>query len=141
MKVEVPINILIIEEDGFHLQINIFINDKPARLLIDTGASKTVFDINSIGEFIEDVKPQIQDALSTGLGTNTMQSHKANICHFKIGQLDVYDFDAVLLDLSHVNQSYSQLGLPAIQGVLGGDLLHKFKAVISYEEKNITFNL
>ena len=141
MKVLIPINILIIEEDGFHLQVNILINNKPARFLIDTGASKTVFDINTIGNFIVDIKPEIQDALSTGLGTNTMLSHKAKINRFKIGQLEIFDFDAILLDLSHVNKSYTQLGLPDIQGVLGGDLLLKYKAVINYHEKNLVFEL
>ena len=141
MEVLIPINILIIEEDGFHLQVNILINNKPARFLIDTGASKTVFDINTISIFIEDIKPEIQDALSTGLGTNTMLSHKAKINRFKIGQLEIFDFDAVLLDLSHVNKSYTQLGLPDIQGVLGGDLLLKYNAVINYREKNLVFEL
>ena len=141
MKIFIPINILIIEQDGFHLQVNILINNKPARFLIDTGASKTVFDINIISNFIEDIKPEAQEALFTRLGTRTMLSHKAKINQFKIGELEILDFDAVLLDLSHVNQSYGQLGLPNIQGVLGGDLLLKYNAVINYAENNLIFDL
>ena len=40
-----------------------------------------------------------------------------------------------MLDLSHVNQSYEQIGLKPIDGVLGSDVLLKYNAVIDYEKK------
>ena len=48
MQTQVPFNIIPIEEDGFHLQLSGKINDNDVNLLIDTGASRSVFDENKI---------------------------------------------------------------------------------------------
>lgn len=44
MITTIPLQILPIENDGFHLMIVVKINRKNANLIIDTGASRTVFD-------------------------------------------------------------------------------------------------
>ncbi len=50
-KVSLPIKILKLD-DGFHLLISVRVNGKAARLLVDTGASKSVFDKERIGKYI-----------------------------------------------------------------------------------------
>ena len=47
-----PLKLLIIEGDGFHIMLHAKINGKKAAMLIDTGASKTVFDLNRITKFV-----------------------------------------------------------------------------------------
>jgi len=47
------------------------------------------------------------------------------------------DYEAVLLDLSHVNKSYEQIGLKQIEGVLGSDILLKYNAIIDYPKKEL----
>ena len=74
------------------------------------------------------------DKLSTGLGTNTMESHTIILPILKIGKLKLKNFEAAVLDLSTINQAYSALNLPPIIGVLGGDILYKHKAIISYKK-------
>lgn len=49
---EIPISIISIEGDGFHLLIPAKINNKKATLLIDTGASRTVFQKDQMLGFI-----------------------------------------------------------------------------------------
>ena len=44
MKTTIPFKIIKIDDEGFHLLIKVYINKKVAHLLIDTGASKSVFD-------------------------------------------------------------------------------------------------
>ena len=53
----------------------------------------------------------------------------------KIGELEIENYRTVLLDLSHVNASYEQVGLKPVDGVLGSDILKMYKAVIDYEKK------
>ncbi|OQA10334.1 MAG: hypothetical protein BWY67_01178 [Bacteroidetes bacterium ADurb.Bin397] len=43
----------------------------------------------------------------------------------------------VLLDLSHVNQSYEILKLKPVDGVIGGDLLKRYEAIIDYSKKTL----
>jgi hypothetical protein len=131
----IPFKILDIEGEGFHLMIKIHINGKSANLIIDTGASKTIFDKKRIAKYVTDKKFKTHDKLSTGLGTNTMESQTTTLKKIKIGDIEITNYKSVLLDLSHVNQSYRKIGLTQIEGVLGSDILLEYKAVIDYEKK------
>jgi len=135
----IKLDIVPIEDDGYHIFLNAVINGKPARLLIDTGASRTVFDAGRIRPFLSTKKHKFKkiDKLSTGLGTNTMESHSVVLEEIAIGETIFKDYPTVVLNMEHVNQSYRMLGYPEIDGVLGGDLLHELKAVIDYRKKQI----
>ena len=134
MTTTIPIKLLSIDNDGFHLLAVLKINNKKALVIIDTGASRSVFDKERIKRFVKTRSKKIKDKLSTGLGTNTMESHHVKIDSITIGKLKLKDYATVLLDLSHVNNSYRQLGLAEIDGVLGSDILHRYKAVIDYKK-------
>jgi predicted aspartyl protease len=134
----IDIDILTIEEDGSHLLCKGKINGKIIRLLIDTGASRTVFDQERIRQFVTDKSFVQNEKLSTGLGTNSMPTSTVTLKSFRIGGLKLTNFEAVLLDLQHVNTTYGTLGHAAIDGVLGNDILLKHKAVIDYRRKVLT---
>lgn len=133
MPVQIPIITQPIEDTGLHLLINAQVNGKDATLLIDTGASQTVFDINRINRY-SDKEQTTSETLSTGLGTNTMESKQIMLEKLSIGEVELNDLEIILLDLSHVNGRYLNLNLKPIDGVLGGDILLKHKAVIDYGE-------
>jgi len=141
MIIKIPIRLVKLEADGFHLFINAEINGKSANLLLDTGASKTVFDITRVSKFVRKRKKSFEqfDSLSTGLGTNTMESHFTIFKEFCISELKLEKYNAILLDMNHVNQSYLMLGMSELDGVLGSDLLMEYKAVIDY--KNLLLKL
>jgi predicted aspartyl protease len=102
--------------------------------VLDTGASKTVFDKGTVEKHKMDGELRASDKLSTGLGTNTMESHTIILPILKIGKLKLKHFEVAVLDLSTINQAYSALNLPPIIGVLGGDILYQHKAIISYKK-------
>ena len=135
--IKIPLRHISLEADGYHLFVDAELNGKPAVLLVDTGASKTVFDINRISKFVKKRKKSFEsfEQHSTGLGTNTMESHYTIAKEFCISWLKFNNYTIILLDMMHVNQSYEMLGLHPIDGVLGSDLLMKYNAVIDYEKK------
>jgi predicted aspartyl protease len=143
MPAYIPIQLTAIEEDGFHLMIEVEVNGIPARMLIDTGASRSVFDLERINRFFESVDPEMEEneQLSTGLGTREMQSQVLWLNELKIGELSIRKYPAVVIDMSHVNLSYSELGLEPIDGVLGSDILLKYGAVIDYKKMMMRINL
>lgn len=141
MPTTLKFNLLPIEDDGFHLQSTLKINGKEAVVIIDTGASRSVFDEERIAQFVDNILLEEHDRLSTGLGTNTMSSKKVNLEKLTINTLDILNYEATILNLSHVNQSYEKLALPLIDGVLGSDILADYKAVIDYGNKEIVFNV
>lgn len=119
--------------------INAVINGQKANLLIDTGASRSVFDIEKIKKYIgeDQILFEKNEKLSTGLGTNTMESQSVIIDELKLGDLIIRNYQAVVLEMSHINQSYAKLNLPGIDGVMGGDLFYQYKVVIDYKRKSL----
>lgn len=138
--IEIPIFFLEIEENGIHLLMEVLINDKPARMLIDTGASQTVLDKNRALQFIGNAEIEASDTLSKGLGTDSMESSNVELESMAFGSLKIIGQEVVLLDLVHVNTSYEAMGQPPVDGVLGGEILKKHKAVIDYGAGTISFS-
>lgn len=142
MPTNIPILLTAIEDDGFHLMIDVEVNGIPARMLIDTGASRSVFDLERITQFFAEKDPEMEvnEQLSTGLGTREMQSQVVGLDEFKLGDLSIKNYPAVVINLSHVNLSYKELKLDPIDGVLGSDILVKYGAVIDYKKMSMRIN-
>ncbi|HOY49696.1 MAG TPA: retropepsin-like aspartic protease [Flavobacteriales bacterium] len=132
MNIALPIEIVDLRDDGMHLFITAKAGRKNCRLLLDTGASRTVFDSTQFQKLLPNAKLVDLESLSTGLGTDSLPGKVSSIAHFKLGDFKVIDFPVIVLDLNHVNRSYESLGFKSIHGVLGSDILFKFKAEIDY---------
>jgi hypothetical protein len=136
-RVIVPLQIIDLHEDGFHPLVNIKVFGKIFTVVLDTGASKTAFDKTMLLQAYEHAVVTISDRLSTGLGTNNMESSTAIITDMYIGKFLMDEFEVAVLDLSTINIAYGQLGHPEVLGVLGGDVLMKYKAVIDYGKRKL----
>ncbi len=139
--IELPIHLVEIEDGGYHLFVEALVNAKPVFLLVDTGASKTVFDAVKVKKLLDIDSEEFQFELSphksTGLGTNDMESHLVVFETFALGDICLTDFQSVVLPMEHVNIAYSMLNHREIDGVLGSDILAKFKAVIYYGSRKL----
>ena len=110
-------------------------------MLLDTGASRTILDLQFIHELGLTNLLKLTEEKATGLGTNSMQGHRMILPELKIGKLILKNIEVGILDLSIVNSSYNLIGLAPINGAIGGELLKKLNAVISYKDKNILFEI
>jgi predicted aspartyl protease len=140
MKISVPLQIIDLQ-DGFHPLLNIKIFGKKFTVVLDTGASKTAFDKTLLKKANKKGRISESDILSTGLGTNNMESFTATIHDMRIGRLKIPDFEVAVLDLSTINIAYKQMGHPEVLGVLGGDILMYYKAVIDYGKQIVKFTV
>ena len=136
-RVTIPLQIIDLHEDGFHPLVKIKVFGKQFTVVLDTGASKTAFDKAMLLRAYKHAIVTISDRLSTGLGTSNMESSTAIITDMRIGKLLLDEFEVAVLDLSTINVAYGQLGLPEVLGVLGGDILMKYKAVIDYGKEKL----
>jgi hypothetical protein len=132
MAISIPLQIIDLHDDGFHPLLEITLFGKTFIMVLDTGASKTAFDRTMLFDANETTNILASDRLSTGLGTNSMESFTAIISGMFIDNLPIADFEVAVLDLSTINIAYTQMGHPQVLGVLGGDILMKYKAVIDY---------
>lgn len=138
MAEKIALKLLNIEGDGYHLQAKVKINGKSALVIVDTGASRTVFDQTEIARYLKKESVGENNRLSTGLGTSSMQSQFVVLGSFSLGKVKIENYDAVILDLSHVNTTYSAIGLKSVAGVLGSDILVRMNAVIDFKKKTLT---
>lgn len=137
-RTSIPIEILPIDESGFHLCVLVNINRKKYRLVLDTGASRTVFDQDEIKKIVKEGTTEIEGKLSAGLGTDQMQTHSVILKQFKIGKIVLPNFEALALDLAVLNSSYEQMGHGKVIGVLGSDILYNHEALIDFAKKKLT---
>jgi hypothetical protein len=137
-RMKIPFEIIEMKGGGCHLLVRGDVNGHPANFIIDTGASRTVVDKNHLEELglHADIIPN--EVLSAGLGTNSMESSTIVLKKISLGKFTLRKLEIAVLDLSHVNEAYAQLDLPVIHGVLGGDILMKYHALIHYPLKKIT---
>jgi len=135
--IEVPLQLLDIEGEGFHIMVQGTIHGKEAHFLIDTGASRSVFDPKTLATFIDDLQFEKKEGVTAGVGSSDLESSTFTINVFTIGDMKIHDYEGVALDLDNVHELYGKLGLPHIDGIIGGDLLKRHKAIINYKNRKI----
>jgi len=134
----IPFTLLNLQGDGYHIIIDVEIFDQPFKMVLDTGASKTVLDKTTVmNSGLAEHDLQSTDILSTGLGTNSMESFILHLPKIKIASWHTKKIDVAVLDLSSINYAYEQMELPPVIGVLGGDILTRYGAVIDYKKCTI----
>lgn len=137
IKSSIPLSIEMLEADNYHIFIDVKIGRKKARLLVDTGASKTVFDQERLLQFVGSIKNKTEFAESVGLGAEMVKTGLAEISTITCGEIKIKKTVVAVLSLSHVNDAYKMLGIQPVDGVFGSDLLFQFKAVINYKLKKL----
>ncbi len=125
------------DEGGYHLFLNLKVNGVKCRFLIDTGASKSVLDKKYFEEkigkkYIKTVKQE-----TTGLHSSTSESHFGVVKTIELGHHTVKNYNIAAIDLSHVNQVYRNAKKPKINGILGSDLMLKYKMIVDYGQLKI----
>jgi len=139
---KIPLEVLTLQEDGCHILVAARLFGQSFKMVVDTGASKTVLDrATLIRSGISEDRFRDTEILSSGLGTNTMQSFVLEVPEVSIGDWRVRDFSAAVLDLSSINHAYAQMDLDPVAGVLGGDILRRYGAQIDYRKLLLTLRI
>ncbi len=133
--IEIPIEVVELEENSFHLLIECKINsDQKGEMVIDTGASKTVLDNNFVDDY-QKIEKEESEVKSRGLGAGSIETEMAKIDRFKVGTLCINQFSCALIDLSGINEMYRQYCNREICGLLGSDFLLKYNGIIDYSRR------
>jgi hypothetical protein len=135
MAITIPLKFIDVGGDGFHLHAIFHIGKKPVRMVIDTGASRTVFDKQKFESITGSSDSLLHEKLSAGIGGSGLESHVIRFSGFRLGKIELKKYQTVLMDLSHVNNSYAQMKIKEVDGILGSDIMKKFKAKIDFGKK------
>jgi len=109
------------------------INGKKVPFLIDTGASASVIDGSWVDKLNLQRSKKIQKT-GGGIGTSNAQVNLIEKLEIDIEGRIIETEKAGCMDLSHVNDSLEKHGAEPIAGVIGADILMKYKGVIDYDK-------
>ncbi|MFC4212591.1 hypothetical protein ACFOWA_15430 [Pedobacter lithocola] len=79
----------------------------------------------------------VSDEINAATLFTTTTTIQATIPEVKIGSLKIKNYETVAFDLQSVTDTYQQFGHPPISGIIGGDILMKYNAVINYDKLNL----
>ncbi len=106
-------------------------------VLIDTGASLTVFDVNRFKNIYPQQEVSPYENSFRGITSHAIPTWSATVEVLDIGSLQLTDLRILLVDLASINQTYAHYDLPRIDAVLGGDLLLALKTRIDYASRTL----
>lgn len=136
---KIKIELVELEEDSFHIVTSVELpNSDIGYMIIDTGASKTVFDREFLGENVEYVDNE-SDLQSGGLGGAINDIQVCSLDYIKIDTFTIEDPILAVLDMTSINNLYQEHCNKRIAALLGSDFLFKYKAIIDYGKMEMKF--
>jgi lipoate-protein ligase A len=105
--------------------IRVKLNNRNAMLLVDTGASASLLDINQANDY--KFKYYLREDKFSGVGGYRISNYKF---HHDSISLKIYPFGA---DLKEINESFIASGID-VAGVIGSDFLTAHDAIIDYKK-------
>jgi hypothetical protein len=140
MQTYKKLTLIALEDNSYHIMVPaVFDHSLRVNLIIDTGASKSIFDLKLLKHMALEIE-EVDNNLSSGINSYIQECFLAKFQGFSIGKLKVEPFTGILMDLSHVNQLYKKMGQLPIAGLLGCDFLYDYKATISFTQNKLILN-
>ena len=113
-----------------HFELEAEVNGQPARMLLDTGASHTIFATPSAQRLGLQTTPSAERA--GGVGSSDHATETTIVDELRIGAVRLRQVTVWTFDLGHVNRALAAQGGAPVDGALGGDVLRPAEAVIDY---------
>ena len=129
--ITVPLKLINLQDDGFHLLVEIVVFGQKLFAVVDTGASRSVFDTPFINQHLD--VTDTEESHATTLFSTTSTLH-ASIPEVRLGRLRIREYATVAIELEGVNQTYESLGHPPIVAIIGSDILFKYQAIINLKK-------
>jgi len=118
-----------------HYELEVKMNSKPFNMILDTGASGSVLDIESsknAGFKLTSTKKE-----SGCVGGVPSKIYELSKMKLEIDDYQINNFKIMAVDFSHINNAMNKEGANKIDGVLGVDLLTKYSALIDYKSSTL----
>lgn len=139
MEIKVPIEVVKLEDNSFHIITTIQIGCLEGDFIIDTGASVTVID--KCTPFNYETLEDVSEIYSGGVCGELNEVKLVNVAQFRIGDHLLPNVHVALIDLQYVNALYEKYLQRRVAGLLGCDFCVKYNAVIDYENKWLTLKV
>lgn len=112
-------------------------SDLSLDLIVDTGASHTVLDVERAARF--DLTTEDRGSRASGVGLSSQSVQSGRLADVAIGPVRFETLPVSVLDLSEVNRILERLGNAPVDGIIGADVLMARSAVIDYGTLGLYF--
>ncbi len=136
MTKKIPLKITNLEQDGFHPLVKCKINKKTIWLVVDTGASRTVLDLDCL----KDISPIENDHIepfAAGISAQQFSVKRFVLPCITFSGTKFKNMEVFGSNLSELSKLYEQLAGIPIHGLLGCDFLIKYQAVLNFKSKEL----
>lgn len=135
MNREINFTIIELEPNTFHPLISAeFEGLEDYWWVIDSGASKTVMDINYSSLYTTE---ELDPVMATGLGKEVVSTTSGIIPKLTLGGNDFGPQKVALVDFNHINAEYSKFSNKKIIGLIGCDFLYGNQVIIDFKNKSV----
>ncbi len=134
-KYKVPLKVYEIPGGGTHLLVRSKLNGVYNYMLIDTGASNSVFDTNNSAVKEINLITKEEEMQSSGFNSTIDNLQSGDIKSLKLCHFETNIPDAIFTPLDHINDLYKTIKLPKICGIIGSDFLIKYNSIINFKTK------
>lgn len=135
--ISVPLILVNLQDNGFHILVEIVVFGEKLFAVVDTGASRSVFHKALLEKHVEDLQENEEQQAATIFSSATTLI--GIIPLLQIGKLKLPNYETVAIDLQSVSDTYLQMGQSAIAGIIGGDILVAYNCKIDYQKKVLRF--
>lgn len=133
MIFRIPLLKIDIPGGGMHLACRLYGHSAACYVLIDTGASVSVFDDELMTEHITGKTEVDDDGLASGVNAPIENQTFGKLSGVAVETLPLYEQKVGLMDLSHLRELYTEYFDISICGLIGSDFLEKYEAEILYK--------
>ena len=137
MNIETTINFEITLSN--HIIIDCKVNSINGRFIIDTGASNSCINYLCANKFKVNFKKL--DVKASSATNQINEVFYSNNNRLEIKNFKKNNFEVILFDMTHINNSLREKEIEDVDGIIGSDVLKEFNAIIEYKRKIITLKL
>jgi len=132
---KIPLIIVKIEGGGKHILVKGKINSEKVFLLIDTGASNSIFDKDFHALNKDKLEHMNSETSSSSFNSSIEEFYTGEDIFLSLSRFRITLENVIFTSFTHVNALYESLNLPTISGILGSDFLIENNAVIDFPNK------
>lgn len=136
MTKKIPLKITNLEQNGFHPVVKCKINKKNIWLVVDTGASRTVLDLDCLQDF-SPIESDHIEPFAAGINAQQFSVKRFLLPCINFSGAKFKNIEVFGSNLSELSKLYKQLAGIPIHGLLGCDFLVKHKVVLNFKAKEL----
>ena len=121
-----------------HYSLEVKINGKSGRFILDTGASNSCICISLEKKFkVISKDSKVKASSANSEMTNTKISKNNSI---QIGKWES-KLNLITFNMNHINKALGEKQIDTVDGIIGADILKKSKAIIDYKSNKLYLKL